>query len=358
VSAPLDGSLAVNVFFVLSGFVLTRPGWRQRDKTVVIRQILKRYVRLTPPVLATALLVALAMAWGLTQNAAAGVIVGRDDWLQPWLDFPATLPSLVGYGLWGIYWGTPKPDYDPFLWVMPFEFWGALVVLGLCWMEKRLPHLYWISAALLVFCIFNLPELACFVMGAALALLHRDGWLDAWPDRRWVNWGAVAVASAAALALASWHLPHQTPLTAALIVLVSLCTPMLRRGLAAEFSQFLGRISFPLYLMQFPVLMVVSSWAIVGAKATGRLDFGMALAIGAGSVLASIAAAVAFMPVERATLALSRAVGRLVQPVAPQQAERLPARPTMRHAAAAHKKGAGTMAGQSGGRMRSSSGRG
>jgi peptidoglycan/LPS O-acetylase OafA/YrhL len=200
--------------------------------------------------------------------------------------------------------------------------------------------------------IVYMPELSCFVMGAGLALLHRDGWLDPWPDRPWVNLTGVAVLILGAVAVIGLHVPRQTTFFAAIIVLVSLRTPLLRRALASPVSQFLGRISFPLYLMQFVVIMVPISWAIVWADAAGRLDFAMALAIATGTVLFSLAAAMAFMPIERGTLALSRAVGRLVRPIVAEPdipaTEARPVRPAL------NKEKAGALAGRSGAKMGSS----
>jgi peptidoglycan/LPS O-acetylase OafA/YrhL len=348
ISALLNGPLAVNVFFVLSGFVLTRPGWRTTDKTPVVRQILKRYVRLTPPVLATALLVWAAMLLGLTRNVAAGKIIGRDDWMTPWLQFPANFSDALGFGLWAVYSDSkPQPNFDPFLWVMPYEFWAALVVLGVCWMERRLPYLYGVIGAMWLVSIIYMPEVSCFVMGAGLALLHRDGWLDPWSDRRWINLTCVAVLMIGAVAVVGLHVPRQTTCFAAIIVLIALRAPLLRRALASPVSQFLGRISFPLYLMQFVVIMVPIAWAIIWADAAGQLGFPMALAIGTATVVLSLVAALAFMPIERGTLALSRAVGQLVQPIeAMRGAESANTRPIRTRAA--RKQKAGAMAGRSG----------
>jgi peptidoglycan/LPS O-acetylase OafA/YrhL len=306
-------------------------------------------------VLATALLVWAAMLLGLTQNVAAGKIIGRDDWMTPWLQFPANFADALGFGLWAVYSDSkPQPNFDPFLWVMPYEFWAALVVLGVCWMERRLPYLYGVIGAMWLVSIVYMPEVSCFVMGAGLALLHSDGWLDPWPDRRWVNLICVAVLMIGAVAVVGMHVPRQTTYFAAIIVFISLRAPLLRRALASPVSQFLGRISFPLYLMQFVVIMVPIAWAIVWADAAGQLNFPMALALGTATVALSLVAALAFMPIERGTLVLSRAMGQLVQPIeAERGAETASARPTRTIAAhkktiAAHKKKTGTMAGRSG----------
>jgi peptidoglycan/LPS O-acetylase OafA/YrhL len=75
-------------------------------------------------------------------------------------------------------------------------------------------------------------------------------------------------------------------------------------------SQFLGRISFPLYLVQFAVIVSLSANVIIWADANGTLTATTALLIAAGSVIASLALATLFLPIEVATLWLLRRIDR------------------------------------------------
>lgn len=315
VSSLLNGSLAVNVFFVLSGFVLTRPGWRQDDKSVVMRQIVKRYWRLMPAVVALVVIVWAMMRLGLTQNDAAGDVVGRPEWLGRWLDFQPNLWSALKFGAFDVFLGGAHHDYDPFLWVLPNELWGALVVLGICGLERPTRWLYPLLALGTIWTFMYEPVLFCFLVGADLALLHADGWLRPWPDLPAVNAVSVLALIGGGVFLASGPYARYTSLVATMMVVVALCAPLVTRGLESGPSQFLGRVSFPLYLTQFVVLVGPVSVIIAWMSQANLLNFGTALATGLGAIALSLAGAVAFMPVERATLAISRTAGRQAWPL-------------------------------------------
>lgn len=316
VSSIFNGSLAVQIFFVLSGFVLTRPGWRSPDKTVVLRQMVKRYLRLVPPVVALTFLIWAIMSLGLNQNGAAGLVVDRPHWLGKWLQFPPDFGEALRYATVGVFLGHNPHDYAPFLWVMPNELWGGLIVLGICGLERWLPLPYVTLAIGTALSFIYVPVLFCFLIGADLALLHADGHLHRWADSLPVNLAAVTATMAGLVWLVSGPHARYYSIVAAVIVALVISAPWLARGLESGVSQFLGRISYPLYLIQFPIIVVPTSAAVLWAYNAGMLTFPVAIAIATGSVVASIVAAVGFMPVERLTLMISRSAGQLIQPPA------------------------------------------
>jgi peptidoglycan/LPS O-acetylase OafA/YrhL len=83
----LDGRLAVSVFFVLSGSALSSAYFAGKGRRAVIALLIKRYPRLTIPILATSLILFGLYACGLVANVEAGHLVLRDDWLGLFLAF-------------------------------------------------------------------------------------------------------------------------------------------------------------------------------------------------------------------------------------------------------------------------------
>jgi peptidoglycan/LPS O-acetylase OafA/YrhL len=62
--------------------------------------------------------------------------------------------------------------------------------------------------------------------------------------------------------------------------------------------QLLGKISFPLYLVQYPVFISFTSWMIAFAAAHSGIDMQAAMTIGVISLAVCLVAAFLFLPVE------------------------------------------------------------
>jgi peptidoglycan/LPS O-acetylase OafA/YrhL len=322
----LNGPFAVAIFFVLSGYVLTVHDWLNPDKTRTVRQLCKRYTRLMLPVLAASAIVLLLMSLRLTPNAEAGRIVGRPDWLGGFLWFTPSFGGMLEFATAGVFLNERSLSYGPFLWTMTLELWGSVTVLLLCLAERWLWRPPLALAALAVLCLFTIPLLSGFFFGALIAYAHRDGGLAFRREggRRALIGAAVA---AGALLLASMAIWDSGPLAGhalARLVVYGVAAPVLvvavsgsawtARLLSTPFSRWLGRISFPLYLMHFPVLVSVTSGAIIATDGAGVLNLPVALLIAFGSLGLSLVVATAFLPVETATAWVGRRIERLVRP--------------------------------------------
>ena len=86
--------------------------------------------------------------------------------------------------------------------------------------------------------------------------------------------------------------------------------PMLCDWFRMPVSRWLGRISFPLYLLHFPVLASFTCGMVVLADHAGMLNNWIMGAIIAASVAISLALAVAFGPVEKFTRIVGDALCR------------------------------------------------
>jgi peptidoglycan/LPS O-acetylase OafA/YrhL len=309
----LNGQLAVAIFFVLSGYVLTVRGWRSADKTPILRQIAKRHARLAVPILANALLVGWLMARGLTFNGAAAAVIGRSDWLAPWLQFTPDLGSILQYAVVGAFWFSPPAEYNPFLWTMIIELWMSYLVLVVCLFHDRIGGGYGVLVVLLGLATLVHPDLGCFVAGALLALLHRDGRLSF----RLRGWRAAAVVVPSLLAAGALQVfggpVLQLIVIAPAMVWVAIASDGFARLMTAPVSRALSALSFPLYLAQFPVLVSASA-ALIVARGAG-LGVADALLIGTVSIGLTFGLAVLTLPIEWLALWVGRQVERLVPPL-------------------------------------------
>lgn len=318
--AVMDGGLAVSIFFVLSAEAISAPFFQGKGDRVLRALALKRYTRLTVPILAaTALIWLLATAGGLALDAASPV-VGRDVWMRNWLQFPLTLPGVFRYSLVEVYLlHRPAQEWNPFLWTMGYELYGSFLVLAILLFARNLPGL---RAALLASALYlafgptrMMQNFSCFLVGLLFADFRaRGGFAEvATPERQ------KGLALALALVLLSVGVAnyngHHDHKNLKAIALLSLLFSMPAAGafFRSPLSQFLGRISFPLYLVQFAVIVSPLSAAIGFVDRHGGLDRPMAYLLGIGAVALTIAMAWAFLPVERFTARVGAAIVRFAQ---------------------------------------------
>ena len=305
--ALFNGQLSVAIFFILSGESLSAPYWASGDRKFIWRQILKRYPRLTIPVAAVCLCVYLLLSLGLVYSHQAAILVHRPDWLGKFLPFDANFGHMAYYSLLDVYAATNKTDiYNPFLWTMHTEIVGSFLVFALMLADRyyRLPSVVFLVLAVPFF--FQKSFVSCFLFGLIFARFHADGTFLRWQAIRWVK-AASVLAMAIVFAYASIRqsagnssVRHFTIASALFVFAVHLNEPT-TRFLGNGLSRFLGRISFPLYLIQFPVMVSFTSGAIVYAAGQGALTPPWIMAIAGATVLVTLGAAWVFTGVETAT---------------------------------------------------------
>ncbi len=323
----LDGPLAVAVFFVLSGDALSAATLSSREPVGLWRLLLRRYVRLSVPICAVCLVVGLLKVAGCVHNADAARIVHQGAYFGDWLPVTPTLTQTLTYAFASVFLDGGVVNIDRFLWTMPIEAVGSCCVFAtaVCarWMKQ--PIVLVVALFEVALCM-QAYYVACFFAGMSFAMLRSGGTLGAIRARRSAPaWSGLAI-GVLVITESTLHLtsrPEATPLLADVLVFCVLCNEPLCRAFRSRGSQWLGRVSFSLYLVQFPVLVSATSYAIVVAESAGHLLAGGIFTIAVGSIALSLAAAVMFEPVDRLAIRLARRatspsgrVGRSATPAA------------------------------------------
>jgi peptidoglycan/LPS O-acetylase OafA/YrhL len=300
-----DGRLAVCIFFVLSGDALSSAFFAGKGDDSTMRLAIKRYPRLMTPILASCLIIFLLDRCGLVYTTQAGEIVHRAHWMGVWLNTPLTLSYTLGYSLYGVF-GDFGYDHavNPMLWTMKIELAGSFLVFGLLllwnhlWRPRLLVLTLFVVAAAVPF--ENVNFLSCFFAGVTFAEWRARGFFIA--PRAGVRCGALAaiVAIGAADGLLNCAGANDSQAAFAVVLVLAIySSPPLVAFFSGRLSRALGRISFPLYLIQFPVLMSLTSGMIVVAGSAGPPTLTAIWGISVASVAACLLAAIAFEPVER-----------------------------------------------------------
>jgi peptidoglycan/LPS O-acetylase OafA/YrhL len=280
----MNGPAAVALFFVLSGYVLSRRFFESGDHQILVKGALKRWPRLAGPVLLAVLASYALFKLNLYQFEQAGRASG-----SPWLVNFAHLdiyhekpPIQFWSALWeGSILAFIRGDnyYNSVIWTMRPEFIGSLIVFGFAPIVFRVRKssmlfsvgLVAISAILIRGANANL---LAFPIGVGLAALIPGG--ANLPKA--VAFGALMVALyllgysgsptgfyAVFHPVLSFHADTSPSgihvVGAALLIATVEMFPPIKRLFTGRTSKFLGDLSFPIYLVH--VLVICSAGSAV-----------------------------------------------------------------------------------------------
>ncbi len=331
-----DGYSAVYIFFALSGYVLTRSF--ERDLARPSSQVLARAIRLGLPAIAATLVAASVMLMSGRPNVAAGDLSGSAWFASQWhteVSIVAVIKDgvinalFLGYrGLPGVAFLAPwqQPVEQSFvapLWTLSIEFYGSMIVLGLCWCARRSRALWW--AVVLLGAIFTIRSAyVCFFVGHLLASFHRAErpapasallpifaimfgvFLCVLAEVWQPQWLRSLCAAPTYLLFPGQFAPLQQKTFGAILVLVGIIDLEVARSfLSRPWLVARSRLSFPLYLMHWPILFGPAAALFLLLNGIVGIELARLCAIVAGICLAFIASTF-FLGVDRRALELSR----------------------------------------------------
>ncbi len=289
-----NGNFAVELFLVLSGFVLCLGFFRTGEKQRLKAGAKRRYLRLMPPILAVNTAVYILMAAGVYYNSQAAELTGSMDWFYGFNHFEPDfwemlLESLAGCFLWG------SNAYNGVLWTMPYLFLGALVVYLAAALVGKNPFRYIVYAVMIATALVTNIYFTGIFVGFFVCdvVCTRGEWIKWYKKHRWLSWLCfllgVYLASYPSIGTdmegtiyAVLGVPRVVPYHlagAGLILVGAVGNEALQKVFGSGPLRFLGRISYSLYLLHFPVIATFSSWFFLkfwdrlGYHLTVGLDF-------------------------------------------------------------------------------------
>lgn len=296
---PFNGGIAVMTFFLVSGFALSTKFLSDGDYRSLVQIGAGRYFRLVIPIFVACFAVHLALVFKLIDPPGE-----RLPAFQEILRFDPTLSHLFRFALFDVLFDFDFAEtYFGPLWTMPVEFQGSLLVLVLVALPMPLrwrPALLAIAAG--CFLAFD-SMFALFLSGAAMADAFQRGWIDRIPS-------ALAVTMIIAAVMMPFIFGSTSNLWSLKVIAIVLTVGCLayapaRAWLSGPVSRYLGKISFPLYLMHAPVMLVIGMPLMLsyGHSTAAKL------AIDFLTVAVSFLAAHAIVPSNEYSIRLSRWVG-------------------------------------------------
>jgi len=260
------GGEAVALFFLLSGFVLAGPFWGD-DRPSYGAFVARRLFRLWP-----AYIFVCGLAYVAAQLIPRHALPHQSSWFAKYWSTPHGAVGLWPAAVMGF--GEPL-NLNPALWSLVVEVRISLVFPLLLGAVRR-GGLITFAVAVIISAVCKFAErntadtavglwfatgaqLWLFVLGAELS--HRLPLMTRWlpPLRGPVAYGTLGLALL--MIVARWTTPLPLPLAyfvsglgAALLVILAIVAEPFRAMLVTPLSQTLGRLSYAIYLLHFPVL--------------------------------------------------------------------------------------------------------
>lgn len=310
--APLlNAQGAVQLFFVLSGFVLAGSLDRNRDTVGLLQYYTKRVFRIHPPYMFGVL-----FAW---LGSFYYVVVAVPE-LSPWAREIAGVHITPGQLLESLAWPGQAHDQLPVGWTLGVEILFSLLLPAMLLIARRS---HWTLLLGLSVSVLLLPEAprslrfgSQFALGIA-AYLERER-LDRMVGSLSTAWQTLAVCVALAIYTTPMVLGWASlgPFTgdralltygfgACGLIILATRVDWLRRTLASGPLTYLGRVSYSLYLVHLPVLILLAPF-FAGAPSWSR-GLGLACSV---TALALAISELGFRLCERPSIRLGNAVCR------------------------------------------------
>jgi len=275
VSILYNGHFAVLIFFVLSGYVLTFPFYsiNNTQMDVLQKRLWGRYLRLNIPVAMAILISYLVYKLGLYSNVNASVISGSTNWLNTFFadgikELGATREALYGSIIFG------KNVLIPPLWTLKIEFIGSIYILLFYISKPKAPIVVPLIMALgLVFALHKDDSIYffCFFAGSILvrfkdffeyrilllifglyfgAFQYHSDLFDFLPNFTASN-------------VDIWDKKTFYNAVGAVFLTLSVLQGLGKEILENRLFQFLGKISFSIYLVHFIILCSLSCFIYI-----------------------------------------------------------------------------------------------
>ncbi|MEH2279637.1 MAG: acyltransferase [Nostoc sp.] len=289
-----NGRFAVSIFFVLSGYVLTKSYFINKDKEILIKRLLARYPRLFIPSVVSMLFAFVLLQSGAYQifhlNNGASEIFNYSERLS--FNHPVlyTLNSIF----LGIFFGDYETEQilNTVLWTMGIEFKGSLLVLSAAFFIDNIKYKNLIVGVIAVLVTVFYQRDGIHYAAFLLGMLFASNNIKSRSNNYWLlslfipglYLGGYFYKSESYLLFTHFltmkkvidisHFYSDIPselsidyfyytLGAIITVYCTLKCVWLQKIFASGILMYLGKISFSLYLMHQPIINSLCAWIVL-----------------------------------------------------------------------------------------------
>lgn len=286
--AFLHGTAAVDLFFLLSGFVLTHRFFETHDGHLLVKRALKRWFRLMPLALISVLMSWVCFRYGLYFYEKSALF-SKSSWLFfcGGVDNPpvgASVWEALFQGTMGVFAGDVR--FNSNLWTLEIEFLGSMIAFAFAWAVYKMSgkpkkQVAVTIASLAAVSLINLHYIS-FIVGPllALALPHFRGMKKS-TGIALILVGLFLLGYRKPVGAYAFMLPFKIIPRDTLYVFLSLvggsmiimavsCCEALNKRMQNAVSRALGSLSFPLYAIHIVMICSLGSAVFAAFAPDGR----------------------------------------------------------------------------------------
>ena len=246
-----DGGLAVYIFIILSSFGMCCSIANSNLGEAMIKVSLKRYFRLTLPLVCPSILAFAILLSNLDFSNELGLLE-NNDWTRTLLPETPHLNQLTSGILVGVLKGSAL--INP-LWMMKYIFLGSFIVLPFYALFAKIRD-RWLFAMCLFFFFVVFYSLSPYYSASLLgvALFFCKDYIQKLGN------GFAIVLFVALIGLHAYDFEKTQFIGGALFIVMTLVSPVLRNVFESRIFVILNKISYQIYLVHASVLACFSSW--------------------------------------------------------------------------------------------------
>lgn len=266
----LNGNLAVYIFFFMSGYVISIKLLSEKSKSYLISAISKRYFRLMPPILASVLIGYLLMKFDLIYSIKLASLLDTGNELGYFYNFRPSFLSAFKSGVWNVLFTKSLGDYNGPLWTMRPEFYGSLFCFLLFLFFNRFKKRHYIYTLIITLSfLINAPWLTSFTLGFFICdLNHSSERFNQFLKniRKHILNSTFKISTfcltivVLAEATGFNSLTHANAIISFILVFSIMQSNDFQKVLELRPALWLGRISFSIYLLHWPIIYSLTSY--------------------------------------------------------------------------------------------------
>lgn len=262
-----NGNTAVRLFLVISGYLLCRGFFVTGDRRRLAQSAGKRYLRLMPAVLVINVVIYVCMKLGWYYNTPAAAVAGSEEWFAGFNAFAPSLLGMLKESLYGSFlFGINK--YNGVLWTIQILFVGAYLNYALAAFASR-SRFRWLLYGALALALLRTDFLSIFLGYVLCDLMHTDwSWWKRICECRTLN-GCLLAVGLYFMSYPSAGFGYEGTIWGILpkvlvnyyhifgvlcFVTAVLGLEPIQRFFSMRGFLYIGRISYSLYLIHFPVM--------------------------------------------------------------------------------------------------------